>query len=80
MNEMVERVANALMIVETDDKLSDYYKYARAAIEAMREPTQGMIIAGDEANPTEWNYGTDPTFISDVSNDIYRAMINNALK
>ena len=40
-----------------------------------REPTDEMIIAGDEANPTQWNDGTNLSFCSDVSNDVYRAMI-----
>lgn len=37
MSEMIERVAEAIMRVEAEDKISDYYKWARAAIEAMRE-------------------------------------------
>lgn len=41
-----------------------------------REPTAEMIQAGDEANPTQWNDGTDYGFISDVSYDVYRAMID----
>jgi hypothetical protein len=37
MSEMVDRAAEAMMKVDFDDKISDYYKMARAAIEAMRE-------------------------------------------
>lgn len=42
-------------------------------------PTEEMIIAGCEANPTEWNEGTDLCFASDVANDVYRAMVHAAL-
>lgn len=37
---MVERVAEAIMKVEAEDKISDYYKFARAAIAAMRDTLQ----------------------------------------
>ena len=45
MNEMVERVAHALMAVTAqhecgDLKLKHHYEMARAAIAAMREPTE----------------------------------------
>ena len=42
---------------------------------APRKPTESMIQAGDEANPTQWNEGTDYGFVSDVSADVYQAMI-----
>ncbi len=42
------------------------------------EPTEEMIIAGDEANPTEWNDGTDALFGSEVVADVYAAMISAA--
>ena len=48
---MTERVANALMAMTRDVdcgdlKLKDHYRMARAAIAAMREPTEPMIQAG----------------------------------
>jgi hypothetical protein len=43
-----------------------------------REPTEAMIIAGCENNPTQWNEGTDLGFAADVANDVYRAMITAA--
>lgn len=53
MSEMIERVALAIMRVETEDKISDYYKFARAAIEAMREPTEDMKNCSEEIH---WGY------------------------
>lgn len=46
MPKMVGRVAEAIMKVECDEKVSDYYKWARVAIEVMREPTPAMMDAG----------------------------------
>lgn len=43
-----------------------------------REPTQAMIEAGCDNNPTQWNEGTDKSFAADVANDVYRAMISAA--
>jgi hypothetical protein len=40
-----------------------------------KEPTEAMIIAGCENNPTQWNEGTDLGFAADVANDVYRAML-----
>jgi len=40
-----------------------------------KEPTQAMIIAGCENNPTQWDEGTDDGFAADVANDVYRAML-----
>lgn len=52
-DDMVERVARALMREASDDPDADkwcsprpWYGAARAAIEAMREPTGAMIDAG----------------------------------
>ncbi|MGA0564124.1 hypothetical protein ACO2RV_16895 [Ancylobacter sp. VNQ12] len=39
------------------------------------KPTPEMIEAGGEANPTDWNEGTDYTFPSDVAEAVYRAML-----
>ncbi len=48
--EMVERVARAMWEVDSalnwEDEMADYIMMARAAIEAMREPTQLMAEAG----------------------------------
>lgn len=43
-----------------------------------KEPTQEMIIAGCENNPTQWNEDTDDGFAADVANDVYRAMVSAA--
>lgn len=43
VSEMVERVAEAM--ASADDYTSDYRLLALAAIAAMREPTEAMIIA-----------------------------------
>jgi hypothetical protein len=41
-------------------------------------PTQAMIEAGCDNNPTSWNEGTDLGFAADVANDVYRAMLSAA--
>lgn len=77
MSEMVERVARAIALAGGTefDKLPAshgpgfgmrqmYLSMARAAIEAMREPTEAMIAAGDEQSCQE----------------TYRRMIDAALK
>jgi hypothetical protein len=56
MNEMIERVARAICVDEYEDPdelldtndpvWTDYISRARAAIEAMREPTDAMKEAG----------------------------------
>lgn len=38
-------------------------------------PTEKMIVAGAEANQTQWSDETPDTFSSDVANDVYRAMV-----
>ncbi len=54
-DDLVERVARAMFVVESDDPddpgvweyaAENYRALARAAIEAMREPTEAMIDAG----------------------------------
>jgi hypothetical protein len=63
MSEMTERVARAIWVLYEDtdcreyDELAAHAKakaddMARAAIKAMREPTEAMIRAGDEAVTT----------------------------
>lgn len=43
------------------------------------EPTEEMIIAGCEANPTLFVHGTERGFPADVAHDVYRAMIAAAI-
>lgn len=70
MSEMSERIAKALrgswpsLPVEAGDML------ARAALEAMREPTEAMITAGDKAGIL----GTRGSWA------VWKAMIDEALK
>ncbi len=68
MSEMVERVARA-MLEDSDFKhWIDWESAARAAISAMREPTDAMVSAGLKL--VDWNLGAD---------DAWRAMIDAAL-
>jgi hypothetical protein len=58
MSEMVERVASriqeALMVIANGESDSPVYEHiARAAIGAMREPTEGMKCDGD-TRPWDW--------------------------
>lgn len=46
-NEMIERVAKAMMEASTTVGHSSWSDIARAAIEAMREPTEAMIEHAD---------------------------------
>ena len=84
MSEVVERVAAALWGISGGDEdawawdecpeeqRAGYRIHARAAIEAMREPTESMWAAGDDLVP----FGPD---VADPS-AVYRAMIDEALK
>jgi hypothetical protein len=80
--DMIERVARALFAVEWDSKSSDpwegayadereaWLQSARAAIEAMRDPTDAMKDAGDL--PTyQW--------VDDVASNVWGRMIDAAL-
>jgi hypothetical protein len=80
MSEMVERVARAIIagfdeITEPEERAS-VRKLARAAIEAMREPTEGMVnlllrnMSENEDNPN----------ISYDAIEVWRAMIDEALR
>lgn len=54
----------------------DYLTNARAAIEAMREPTEAMEIAA-----RDWSYGKYGKPIgNDASNGCFRSMIDGALR
>lgn len=90
---MVERVAMALFArdvailarrrepagtwEENAERQPEYRAGARAAIEAMREPSGWMVTAGSNAEIDTWN-GRGKTFADDPS-PIYRAMIDAAL-
>ena len=69
MNEMIERVEVAIMHALTGGTMLDA---ARAAVEAMREPTDQMLDAGGEA----FAHYTDKR----ESTRLWRAMIDEALK
>jgi hypothetical protein len=72
---MIERVARAMCMVDESHwehvNQALYRKVARVAIEALREPTQKMRLAGVAAYEH-----TNPTLIFNV---IWRAMIDAAL-
>lgn len=69
MSEMVERVARAMMYADwgsdrtppPDVSIKNYYAMARAAIEAMREPTAGMVEAteGWDSHRVAWQLMID---------------------
>ena len=42
------------------------------------KPTETMIEAGCDNNPTQWNEGTDLGFAADVANDVYVGMVRAA--
>lgn len=65
MSEMIERVAKALFVACQEIKPSAFDHMAKAAIEAMREPTEKMI----------WS-----TNIGPKAEFIYQSMIDAALK
>ncbi len=75
MSEIIERVARAIHAADEPGELADAneahrrfcYDAARAAIEAMREPTEAMLIEGC--------HGSHVT-----QEDSWRAMIDEALK
>lgn len=74
-SEMVERVEKALRDAENPHEAmwNDFEAMARAAIAAMREPTEKMVGAGtDEAS----NHDMLQT---DAIPEVYRAMIDAAL-
>lgn len=78
MNPMVERVARALCRTSTqaEDMWLAYVHPARAALAAMREPTEAMLAAGHDQR-------SDPkTGLSTLCgiDEIYTAMIDAALK
>ena len=82
-NEVIERCKAELerCFAPAIDFSSPYAKVmsdmaVKAIIKAMRKPTNKMLIAGSEENPTIWNDETDDGFSLDVSNDVWTAMID----
>jgi hypothetical protein len=76
MSEMIDRVAMALKQVwQSGDKNPEYGELARAAIEAMRDPTPDMAISGLNAIVTwrEANAASGPGATA------WHAMIDAAL-
>jgi hypothetical protein len=80
MNEMIERVAKALrerLDITLNEHDGFYEGLARAAIEAMREPTDEMMVDG------EWKEKSLMTFApreESPSLRVWQAMIDSALK
>lgn len=79
MSEMIERVAKAIMTAN-DQSTGIRFSYlchdmARAAIEAMREPTRAMVEAAHDK--LDWGYpdGVDANFYV-----AWEEMIDEALK
>lgn len=101
-SEMVEKVARAIWLdmasradkesawdgFDANDRAS-YISMARAAIEAMREPTKEMVTAGDDEKEacidSGWDSDADgnrydyTTVNSDLPARVFRAMIAAAL-
>jgi hypothetical protein len=85
MNEMVERVARAIAAksaavrpgdrLEIDECWQDYALEARAAIEAMREPSEWMVSMGDIAMADGRGGYNDGT-----SRPVWQDMIDAALR
>jgi hypothetical protein len=72
MSEMVERVARAIEdeCAGCDPRnFSAFTNAARAAIAALREPTEAMVMAGKDA-----------PFCPDIPTDVWYAMIDATLK
>jgi len=85
MSEMIKRVARAIFVAADDAHNTwptpdhpECVKMARAAITAMREPTEAMIKRGDEV---EWYDGDDRLMSAGAYNaeKIFQAMIDTAL-
>lgn len=81
--ELVERVAAALRNNKASLSNPEAEALARAAIAAMREPTEAMITAllGAESEMGRFGYGHDSQFADRKQFDEgWRAMIDEALK
>lgn len=80
MSEMIERVAKAILdkMDLTDGlNITSATTYAKAAIEAMREPTEEMINAETEQGKVHWDYSCQ---ICGGAKFAWQAMIDAALK
>jgi hypothetical protein len=87
MSEMVERVVEAIASSGATDPMWDdetVRMVARAAIAAMREPTEEMKRAGFENSPHDVGGCSDQISKEDwreeICPEIYQAMIDAALK
>lgn len=84
MTEMVERVRMTIADALTDQdgwmkksySREDMTEVARAAIEAMREPTESMI---DKATDFDWGPGISGDETDASPNRVWQAMIDAAL-
>lgn len=78
MNDMIERVAKAICLVHNTDikRYKNYISAARAAIEAMREPTLEMSEVGGEVDDIDDCYTIGRT----TAKKCWQAMIDEALK
>ena len=74
MSEMIERVAAAIR----DAEQMHWNDMARAAIEAMREPTDEMRAAVE--NDASIQHGLDDCNQHDIPDEAWRLMIDAALK
>lgn len=73
MSEMVERVAQAICGDDNPANILEIHRHrARAAIAAMREPTEGMVEAGQNSGVI-YDAGLVP-------HHVWQAMIDEALK
>jgi hypothetical protein len=92
MSEMIERVSRAVFPNEwlaldrgdiwkhvVDDVRADLLNRGRAAIEAMREPTEAMVKAGDQKNHEDALIEAGCINITNELPAIYDAMIDAAL-
>ena len=75
---MIERVAAAIAMENEGwtKNAKDYIPHARAAIEAMREPTDAMVMAAEWAEP---EYREDDMDVGATYKAEWRAAIDAAL-
>jgi hypothetical protein len=82
---MIERVALAISASVPNDTfakdvgMSELSAMARAAIAAMREPTEAMISAGDQRLSDCWSLEHGEGFDEDPPMPVWQAMIDAAL-
>lgn len=82
MSEMIERIQRAIApMIQASGPIYGYDSQAmvRAALEAMREPTEEMCRAGGE-NIFNERMGAFPEKDAEEAANIFRTMINEALK